>query len=417
MPQFRPFKGIRPTEETVQDFVTKSVDRYSQTELLANIKRRSHSFLHVIEPTWDQSIEKMENRFTKVRENLESFVDQKILVQDKTSFYIYQVIQPNGKQTKGLLGLVNINDYKVNSIKKHEETIHRRVDLFANYLKGSHFHAEPVLLTYKPAQRVDLLLETEMKRKPTLKMVDEDGIEHLLWRVDNRLNLKQFKDSIERLDDLYIADGHHRMASSAVYTDHIAEQSKGKVDGDEIFNYTLAMLVSHDELIINDYNRVIRDLNGLSKEDFIQKLEENFEVIPKGADLFVPTKKHHILMYLENEFYSLYARPTLDNIEGLKELDTYIFEENLLKPILDIHDTRNDKRIGFVHGTKDRIGIEKLKAKVDSGEFVVGFAFYPVSVKDLKLISDLGLKMPPKSTYIEPKPLSGFAVFDLKDEL
>ena len=415
MPQFKPFKGIHPTEETVNDFVTRSVDRYSMEEIKENIQKRDHSFLHVIQPTWDETIENVSERFSKVRTNLENYIDQKVLVQDKASFYIYQVIQPNGKQVRGLLGLVNINDYKENSIKRHEETIERRVDLFANYLNGSHFHAEPVLLTHKPAQRVDLLIETEMKRKPILKSKDSDGSEHLLWRVDNRLNLKQFKDSIEKLEGIYIADGHHRMESSLKYTETVAKDYDEEVYGDETFNYTLALLVSNEDLIINDYNRVITDLNGLSKDDFLNKLSEYFEVIPKGSELISPTKKHHIVMYLENEFYSLFTKSLDQDVEGLKELDTYIFEEHLLKPILNIHDSRNDKRIGFVNGTKDKVGIEKLKNKVDQGKYVVGFAFYPVSVTDLQLIADLGLKMPPKSTYIEPKPLSGLAIFDLKD--
>jgi len=313
------------------------------------------------------------------------------------------------------LGLVNINDYNDNTIKKHEETIERRVELFANYLKGAHFHAEPVLLTYPPAQRVDLLMETEMTRKPTLRLVDEHGVEHILWRVDNRLNLKQFKDSIERLESLYIADGHHRMSSSAMYTETAAANYGEEVYGDETFNYTLAMLVSHNELVINDYNRVVKDLNGLSKDEFIARLAESFEVLPKGKEGFIPTKKHHLLMYIDQEFYSLYPKNLEADAEGLKELDTYIFEEHILKPIFDIHDTRNDRRIGFIHGNRNREGIDSLKQKVDEGDYAVGFAFYPISVDDLQLIADLGLKMPPKSTYIEPKPLSGLTIFDLKD--
>lgn len=415
MPQFRPFKGIRSTEDNVQDFVTKSIDRYSKEELEENIKARSQSFLHVIEPTFDLSIENPLERFAKVRENLDQYIEDRVLVQDRSSFYIYQLIQPNGKQIKGLLGLVNINDYNENTIKKHEETINHRVELFANYLKESHFHAEPVLLTYPPAQRVDLLMEAEMKRKPTIRLVDEQEVEHLLWRVDNRLNLKQFKDSIERLETLYIADGHHRMSSSALYTEAIAAESGEEVYGIETFNYTLAMLVSSEELVINDYNRVVKDLNGLSKEEFIERLEEGFEILPKGKEVFIPTKKHHLLMYIDQEFYSLYPRNLELDAAGLKELDTYIFEEHILKPILDIHDTRNDRRIGFIHGNRDKEGIESLKQKVDEGNYAAGFAFYPISVEDLQLIADLGLKMPPKSTYIEPKPLSGFTIFDLKD--
>ena len=160
---------------------------------------------------------------------------------------------------------------------------------------------------------------------------------------------------------------------------------------------------------------MIKDLNGLSSEEFITALEEYFEVIPKESELTLPTKKHHIVMYLNQQFYSLYVKNNLLTTEGLSELDTFIFEEAVLKPILNIQDTRKDNRISFERGTRDTGGIESLKNKVDKQDFAVAFAFYPVDVKDLQLISDLGLKMPPKSTYIEPKPLSGFAVFDLKE--
>jgi uncharacterized protein (DUF1015 family) len=415
MPQFKPFKGIRPTEETSQEFVTLAVNQYSKEEVDFFINTRENSFLHIILPTWDESIQDPKEKFRKVRQNLERFIKNNILVQDKSSFYIYQVIQPDGRSTKGLLGLVNIDDYRNNKIKKHEETIDRRVELFAEYLKECHFHAEPVLLTYNPAQRVDLLVDAEMKRKPILKIDEENGTQHLLWRVDNRLNLKQIKDSIEKLDSLYIADGHHRMESSERYTKFATENSKDEVYGDEAFNYTLALLVSNEELIINDYNRLLKDLNGLSNDEFLAALEKDYEIIPKGEELVVPTKKHHIVMYLEGQFYSLYVKNNLLTTEGLSELDTYIFEESILKPILNIQDSKKDKRIHYECGTRSKEGIESLKNKVDHHDYKVAFAFYPIDVKDLQLISDLGLKMPPKSTYIEPKPLSGFAVFDLKE--
>ncbi|WP_353097902.1 DUF1015 domain-containing protein [Empedobacter brevis] len=415
MPQFKPFKGIRPTEETSQEFVTLAVNQYSKEEVDYYINTRENSFLHIILPTWDESITDSKDRFRKVRQNLEEFIEKKILIQDKSSFYIYQVIQSDGRETKGLLGLVSIEDYRNNKIKKHEETLERRVELFAEYLKESHFHAEPVLLTYPPAQRVDLLIDTEMKRKPILKIEEANGTQHLLWRVDNRLNLKQLKDSIEKLEELYIADGHHRMESSERYTKFATESSKEKVYGNEAFNYTLALLVSNKELMINDYNRLIQDLNGLSPGEFIQRLEAYFEIIPKKEELTVPTKKHHLVMYLDGQFYSLYVKNNLLHTEGLSELDTYIFEETVLKPILNIQDSKKDKRVHYECGTRDKAGIEALKNKVDHHDYVAAFAFYPVDVKDLQLISDLGLKMPPKSTYIEPKPLSGFAVFDLKE--
>lgn len=415
MPQFKPFKGIRPTEETSQNFVTLAVNQYTKEELDHCINTRENSFLHIILPTWDETIKDSKEKFRKVRENLDDFLSKKILTQDKSSFYIYQVIQPNGRQTKGLVGLVSIEDYKENKIKRHEETLEHRVNLFAEYLKESHFHAEPVLLTYKPAQRVDLLIDAEMKRKPLLKISESNGTEHLLWRVDNRLNLKQFKDSIENLNELYIADGHHRMESSERYTKHAIKNSEDEVYGNEPFNYTLALLVSNQDLIINDYNRLIEDLNGLTSEEFLLELEKSFEIIPKGDELVVPTKKHHLVMYLDGQFYSLFVKNNLLSIEGLSELDTYIFEENVLKPIYKIVDSKKDQRVQYEKGTRTKEGIEVLKNKVDNEGYKVAFAFYPVDVKDLQLISDLGLKMPPKSTYIEPKPLSGFPVFDLNE--
>jgi uncharacterized protein (DUF1015 family) len=415
MPQFKPFKGVRPTEETSQNFVTLAVNQYSKEELENYINTKDNSFLHVILPTWDETIKDSKEKFKKVRENFEDFIERKILTQDKSSFYIYQVIQPDGRQTKGLVGLVSIEDYKNNKIKRHEETIERRVELFADYLKESHFHAEPVLLTYKPTQRVDLLIDTEMKRKPMLKVSEENGVQHLLWRVDNRLNLKQFKESIENLNELYIADGHHRMESSERYTQYATKNSEDEVYGNEAFNYTLALLVSNEDLIINDYNRLIKDLNGLSSQEFLSALEEYFEVIPKKDELTVPTKKHHLVLYLDGEFYSLFVKNNILTTEGLSELDTYIFEENVLKPILNIQDSRKDSRVHYEKGTRSKAGIEALKNKVDHSEYKAAFAFYPIDVKDLQLISDLGLKMPPKSTYIEPKPLSGFPVFDLNE--
>ena len=415
MPQFKPFKGIRPTEETSQSFVTLAINQYTKEELDHTLKSKDDTFLHIILPTWDDTIEDSKEKFSKVRKNFDDFISRKVLVQDKSSFYIYQVSQPDGRVTKGLLGLVDIDDYKKNKIKRHEETLERRVNLFADYLKESHFHAEPILLTYNRVQRVDLLIDTEMKRKPILKFSEENGTQHSLWRVDNRLNIKQIKDSIERLEDLYIADGHHRMESSERYTKHARKNSEDEVYGNEAFNYTLALLVTNDDLIINDYNRLIKDLNGLSSKEFLQALEESFEIFPKGSEIIIPTKKHHIVMYLDGEFYSLFVKNSLLTTKGLSELDTYIFEESILKNILEIKDTKKDKRVHYEYGTRDKSGVEALKNKVDNNDYVAAFAFYPVNVKDLQLIADLGLKMPPKSTYIEPKPLSGFPIFDLKE--
>lgn len=414
MPKFLPFPGLKPTVDTAQDFVTKHVDHYSRIEIEEYVKTRPHSFLHIIEPTWDNELEQ-EVRYQKVRENLEKDIANKVLAKDRSSIYIYQLIKPNGVQTKGLLGLVNIQDYRDNKIKKHEETLSDRVEMFTNYLLNTHFHAEPVLLTYQPAQRIDLLVDNEIRKSPTLKIVEENGAQHLLWKVDNRLVLSQIKESISRLGSLYIADGHHRMESSEKYTAAIENQLKDEVIGNEYFNFTLAMLVSENDLIIKDFNRMITDLNGLSNQEFLAQLEKNFDIIEKDEEVIFPTKKHHLVMYLDGKFYNLYVKNNALTTAGLKELDTYIFEQTILQPILNITDSRNDKRIIYQRGTGDEKGIELLKEKVDQGKAKVAFAFYPVNVNDLQLIADLDLRMPPKSTYIEPKPLSGFAIFDMKD--
>ncbi len=414
MPKFLPFPGLRPNQETAQDFVTLNVDHYSREEIEHYVKTRPHSFLHIIQPTWDGSLD-FETRYKNVRENLEKDIEAKIISQDRSSIYIYQLNKPDGLQTRGIMGLVNIQDYRDNKIKRHEEVLQDRVDMFTQYLINTHFHAEPVLLTYKPNQRIDLLIDNELKKQPTLKVTEENGNEHLLWRVDNRLVLAQIKESISRLESLYIADGHHRMASSEKYTTHL-EQNTEEMYGNEAFHYTLAMLVSNDDLIIHDYNRLLTDLNGLSNQEFLDALNDSFDVVAKGEEMSFPTKKHHIVLYLDGEFYNLYAKDDIVDAEGLKELDTYVFEQTILRPILGITDYRNDQRVRYLKGCSDLRSLEEIKNRVDQGKAVAGFAFYPINVNDLQLIADLGLTMPPKSTYIEPKPLSGFAIFDLKEE-
>ncbi|ADX67134.1 DUF1015 domain-containing protein [Weeksella virosa] len=414
MPKFLPFQGLRPNQETAQDFVTLNVDHYSREEIEHYVKTRPHSFLHIIQPTWDGSLD-FETRYKNVRENLEKDIQGKIISQDRSSIYIYQLNKPNGLQTHGIMGLVSIQDYRDNKIKKHEEVLQDRVDMFTNYLINTHFHAEPVLLTYKPNQRIDLLIGNELKKQPTLRVKEENGNEHLLWRVDNRLVLGQIKESISRLESLYIADGHHRMASSEKYTTH-QEQHTEVIYGTETFHYTLAMLVSNDDLIIHDYNRLIINLNGLTTQEFIDALSTSYDVVAKGNEMSMPTKKHHIVLYIDGEYYNLYVKDDIVDTEGLKELDTYIFEQTILRPILGITDYRNDQRIRYLKGSSDSRSLEEIKNNVDQGKAVAGFAFYPINVNDLQLIADLGLTMPPKSTYIEPKPLSGFAIFDLKEE-
>ena len=414
MPEFKPFKGIRPVKEIAGFFATKSVDNYQGEELEKELSANPDSFLHIIKPTWEINFFETDKKHELVLENLNHFLESDKSEKDKPSFYIYQITKSPKERIRAIIGLVNMQDYEEGKIKKHEETLTKRVELFADYLQNVHFHAEPVLLTYPHNQRIDLLMDVEMKKLPAASFKDKEGNQHQLWQVENRLNLQQFKDSIEKNEALYIADGHHRMESSLVYSDTMRDKSKTHTFND-LSGFTLAMLVSDKELNIKDYNRIIKDLNGYSEEEFIEKLNEKFEITERGEVPFFPSKKHHLGMYLNGKFYSLFVKKEFLTVQGLSELDTYLFEEFILKPVLNIQNSRDDERIDFLRGTGNIDGIIELKTKVDSGKFKAGFFFYPVSPQDLEKIADLNLKMPPKSTYIEPKPLSGLTIFQLKE--
>lgn len=414
MPQFKPFKGIRPVKEFAGFFSTKSVDNYHKEELAKELSENSNSFLHIIKSTWEETNLSQQEKHKMVAKRFHDYIKSENAEIDKPSFYIYQITKPNKEKVKAIIGLVNIQDYLDGKIKKHEETLSKRVELFSEYLQNVHFHAEPVLLTYPHNQRIDLLMDMEMKRLAVASFKDKEDNHHKLWQVENRLNLQQIKDSIEKYETLYIADGHHRMESSAMYTAKMRQKMKDASDTDPI-NYTMAMLVSDKELLIKDYNRLVKDLNGLSVEEFLEKLKTHFEISERGEAAFFPSKKHHIGMYLNGKFYSLFVKKDELRIEGLSELDSFLLEELILKPILNIQDTRVDDRIDFIRGTGNVEGIKKLQSRVDEGSFQLGFFFYPVAAHDLEKIAELGLKMPPKSTYIEPKPLSGLTIFQLKE--
>lgn len=414
MPQFKPFKGIRPIKEIAGLFSTKSVDNFAQDRIKEELETNPESFLHLVKPIWTRERITIKERHRRVRENFMNYVKSERSEEDKHSYYIYQLIKPNKEQVRAVIGLVNMHEYKSGKIKTHEKTLKKRVRRFADYLSDVHFHSEPVLLTYPHNQRVDLLMDLEMKRLPAVSFTDKFNNQHQLWQIENRLNLQQIKNSIEKYECFYIADGHHRMESSLVYTEKTIKETPNLSDNDPV-HYTLAMLVSDKELIIKDYNRILKDLNGLNTQDFLQKLNEKFEISKRGENPFFPSKKHNFGLYLEGEFYSLMVKKKFLTVKGLSELDTYLFEEMVLKPILDIQDSRTDNRIKFFRGTGNIEGIIQLKNKVDKEKASAAFFFYPVVSHDLEKIADLGLKMPPKSTYIEPKPLTGLTIFQLKE--
>lgn len=414
MIQFKPFRGIRPAKNKASLVPTQNIDHYSKQEIKKELKENPCSFMQILSPMITPNELDYATKYERVRSRLEDFLRDEILVQDRKSFYVYQQEKADGTQFTGVLGVINMDDYKQNQIKRHEATIQKRVENFANYLKNVHFQSDPILLTTTDFHNIELIMSMSTRNTPTLEFTDQHETVHRLWQMKDRLIMKQMKDAVEKLDALYIADGHHRTDSASRYTEAMRKDDP-EYFGMEAYNFAMGIVIPGNQLNILDYNRLIKDLNGFSTEEFLEKIGKVFSVIDKSAPYY-PSHKHHISMYLDGKFYGLYVdRELRGKPEGLGELDTFLWEEHLMKPILGIENSRTDERVQFLRGTGDIEGILKLKEKVDSGEYKVAFGFYPVAVQDLQLIADLGCTMPPKSTYIEPKLLTAFTLFDMKD--
>ena len=415
MPEFKAFKGVIAEEKYKANFAIRSLDYYTDEEIEVLANSTATTFLDIIFPTIQKNELKPETRFKKVRRNIENYLKNKKIIEDKlASVYIYEQIKPNGKHYTGFLGLLSLKDYNENRIKKHEETLTQRESVFANYLEHVHFQAEPTLVSYKESTKLDVMMEREKKGIPILKVTDKEQIIHKVWRIDNRLKIQQFKEVIQEIDSLYIADGHHRMGSTAMYQ-RIEQDQNSEHIGNEPYNYILSYIIPSHELLILEFNRLITDLNNLTKEQFLDKISEHFSIISKGKTAYYPSKKFHFSMYLDGEFYALYIKKEFrGQPEGLGDLDTYLLHEYLLKPILNIQDARNDTRIKYVKGTGNLEGIQFLKSQVDQGTYKVAFGLFPMTFDEMKHISDLDLRMPPKSTYIEPKLLSGLVMYKMK---
>ncbi|MGI9527929.1 MAG: DUF1015 domain-containing protein [Weeksellaceae bacterium] len=415
MIEFKPFKGVRPAKQKAAEVTSKNVETYSQEDIVKEINKNSESFLNIVKPIVVDHLTDEEKITDKVRHNFEDFISDEILLTDRKSYYIYEQENNNEQVIIGIIGVVSIDDFVAGKIKPHEDTIEKREKIFDEFLNSAHFQSDPILLTFPENQNIELIMSMTTRHSPTLEFSGKDGHTHRLWQVKDRLVMKQLKSSIEKLETFYIADGHHRMVCAERYTQK-ARANEPDFFGGEAFNYAMAILVPDNHLKIFDYNRVVKDLNGLSIESFLEKLNKVFTVIEKGETPYFPSHKHHISMYMDGQFYSLYVNQEYRGIpKGLGELDTYLWEEYVMKPVLGIENSRVDDRIEFVKGTGDIDGILKMKDMVDGGDFKISFGFYPISPEDMRLVADEGLIMPPKSTYIEPKFLSGLTIYDLED--
>ncbi|MEM9680480.1 MAG: DUF1015 domain-containing protein [Bacteroidota bacterium] len=411
MAKIVPFKAVRPTRAIVGLVASRPYQSYTIEEREARMDYNPYTFLHIVNPgyKYDQVI-KGEERYKLVRNRYLEFKEDGVFIQDdKPSFYVYKIVDHQNRVFCGIIVAMSAEDYENDVIKKHEDTLTKREETFKSYLKTVGFNAEPVLLTYKDNTVIQQIMEETQKKHAEFEFTMTYRDTHYLWKVDDQTAISAIQKEFEKMDTIYIADGHHRSASS--YLLSVDEKKHNpKHDGSETYNFFMSYLIPESNLVIHEFNRLIKDLNGLTKEAFLIKLDEFFRIQNRGQRPYQPSKAHHFSMYLDGEFYSLYLRKTIYEFEtSLDKLDAQILYKTVLQPILGIEDLRNDSRIAYTHGKHEVINI---KSSVDSGDYIVGFGMVPATVDQLKQIADEGLKMPPKSTYILPKLRSGVTIYE-----
>jgi len=410
-----PFKGIRPAADKAHMVVTRSADNYKKEILKHKLETNPYSFLQIINPdfadgkrTKPGSIE----RLKKIKKRFIDFLKEEIFIQDhKPCYYLYQQFK-NGQIYTGIVGCSSVDDYEKGVIKKHEQTLKDREEKLKDYLEICDFNAEPVLFFYPDNAVIEDMINHYLVKHPAYDFTTTDRVRHKIWVIGDKKNVDTIKKAFEKMDAIYIADGHHRSASSA----SLAESKKAsnpKHTGKENYNFYMGIFFSENQLKIFDFNRVVTDLNSHSTHDLLEKIKEKFRLLAHNENIYKPEHKHKFSMYVDGKWYELIAKPDICNSDdAVQKLDASILSDHILTPILGIDDLRTNKRIGFVPGVK---GMEELKAQVDSGKYKIAFGLFPVSMTELKHIADTNGIMPPKTTWVEPKIRSGLVVYSLED--
>lgn len=399
-----PFKAVRPTPDKVALVTCRNYDDYSPAELASWLNFNPYSFLHVINPAYAHAQKiTLDRRFKGVAHKYQDFKNDGIfLEEEKPVFFLYE-IQTRVEVFTGIVAGTSIADYKNNVIKKHEDTLQYRVELFKDYLHQTGFNTEPVLITYPDNTQINRWITEKKKSQPIYNYSTTNKEKHQVWKIESDEEIDWLIRQFEAIPELYIADGHHRSASAEMLYD------QDKHLGNPHLDYFMSFLIAESNVKIYEYNRIIRDLNGHSKEGFLKKIEENFTVTPKDEG-WKPHAKFEFGMYLDGHFYALRYKNAPRNADILANLDAQILYDKVLLPLLGIEDLRNDERIEYIPGKQSVLTIKEL---VDEGEFAVGFMLYPSDISEIKSLADNGLIMPPKSTYIEPKFRSGLVVYEL----
>ena len=410
------FKGFRPKKEFAAKIASRPYDVLNSEEAREEVKGNPYSFLHIVKPEVDLPPETnlySEEVYQKGKSNLEKMISDGILFQDEIpSLYVYAQTM-HGKTQYGLVGCAHVLDYLNNVIRRHELTRPDKEEDRKKHVRDSGFHAEPVFFAYPPHKEIDLIISDIIRKNPEYDFTTEDGIGHQLWIIRDEKTILGLETIFATdVPFTYVADGHHRTAAAAGVGDERRHANQDHHGGEE-YNYFLAVLFPADQLTIIDYNRVVKDLNGLSDEEFLDKLEKSFTIVESGDTIHKPTALHNFGLYLSGKWYSLTAREgTYNDHDPIGKLDVTILSEHVLSPLLDITDLRKSKRIDFVGGIR---GLEELVRRVDSGDMKAAFALYPVSMEQLMEIADTDNIMPPKTTWFEPKLRSGLILHKLDE--
>ena len=410
----KPFKGIRPPKDLVEKVESRPYDVLDSEEARAEAGDNEMSLYHIIKPEIDFPVGTSEYDplvYEKAAENFKKFQDNGWLVQDeKEQYYIYAQTM-NGKTQYGLVIGAYVNDYMTNVIKKHELTRRDKEEDRMKHVRVNNANIEPVFFAYPDNKVLDELVKKYTQTTPEYDFIAPvDGFGHKFWIISDDADIKTVTKEFADMPSLYIADGHHRSAAAALVGAEKAKQNPNH-KGDEEYNYFMAVAFPASQLTILDYNRVVKDLNGLSSEQFLETLKKNFDVEKKGEAEYKPQQLHEFSLYLDNNWYSLKAKEgTYDNNDPIGVLDVDISSRLILDEILGIKDLRSDKRIDFVGGLR---GLKELKRRVDNGEMRTALALYPVSMQQIMDIADSGKIMPPKATWFEPKLRSGLIIHKL----
>ena len=398
----RPFKAIRPSRDKASLVASRSYLSYTDNTIKEKLDNNPYTFLHIINPDYKNDKKATgSSKLKLIKRKLKEFISNGILKKDDNdSFYIYQKKDEHNTFT-GIIGSCSVEDYINNKIKKHEQTLTKREEMFRDYLNTTEFNADPVLLTYKKNYTIKNILKKYTRLRSEYEFTTTNKSLHKLWIVNDPLDIKTITNAFDKIEYLYIADGHHRCASSALLS---------STKRTELSSYFMSYLIDESQLKILNYNRLIKHLNGLTTNKLLNKIKDKYTVKQKYSKIYSPKLENEISMYLDGKWYSLISNKKKYKLT-IDSLDPSTLSKNILMPLLNIIDERTDNNISFRDG---KVHLSNIKEKVDNGEYSIAFILKPINVVTMKNVADNNEIMPPKSTYIEPKLRSGITIYPIR---